>query len=210
MRYKRNQLEDAICQTFGAEGPRARELKLRLKRLLVTDRRLAHRNRPGKRFAFYSQEAPGSGIEVMFTGYEAFAVLAGLLLLEHGIPQATVVNILRQLRSDLEAAHRETLEKDPRVLFNQEALQANAKPGMIATDNTDPVFLVLVKLPDSTVARVHEVMAVCRGHDEMVAFLKKYSRPGLGSTTFEFVGLMHQLATNLAQTHPIKRGRSTI
>ena len=84
----------------------------------------------------------------MFTGYEAFAVLAGLLLLEHGIPQATVVNILRQLRSDLEATHRETLEKDPRVLFNQKALQANAKPGMIATDNTDPVFLVLVKLPD--------------------------------------------------------------
>ena len=146
----------------------------------------------------------------MFTGYEAFAVLAGLLLLEHGIPQATVVNILRQLRSDLEATHRETLEKDPRVLFNQKALQANAKLGMIATDNTDPVFLVLSKLPDSTVARVHEVMAVCRGHDEMAAFLKKYSGPGLGSTTFEFVGLMHRLATNLAQTHPIKRGRSTI
>jgi hypothetical protein len=121
-----------------------------------------------------------------------------------------VVNILRQLRSDLEATHRETLEKDPRVLFNQKALQANAKLGMIATDNTDPVFLVLSKLPDSTVARVHEVMAVCRGHDEMAAFLKKYSGPGLGSTTFEFVGLMHRLATNLAQTHPIKRGRSTI
>ena len=210
MRYKRNQIEDAIRQTFGAEGPRARELKLRIKRLLVTDRRLTHRNRPGRRFAFYSQEAPGSGIEVMFTGYEAFAVLAGLLLLEHGIPQATVVNILRQIRSDLEAAYRETLEKDPRVLFDQKALQAMAKPGMIATDSTHPVFLVLIKLPESTVARVHEVMAVCRGHDEMVAFLKKYSGPGLGSTTFEFVGLMHRLATNLAQTHPIKRGRSTI
>ena len=111
---------------------------------------------------------------------------------------------------DLEADPSETLEKDPRVLFNQKALQANAKLGMIATDNTDPVFLVLSKLPDSTVARVHEVMAVCRGHDEMAAFLKKYSGPGLGSTTFEFVGLMHRLATNLAQTHPIKRGRSTI
>ncbi len=65
----------------------------------------------------------------MFTGYEAFAVLAGLLLLEHGIPQATVVNILRQLRSDLEATHRETLENDPSVLFDQKALQAMAKPG---------------------------------------------------------------------------------
>jgi hypothetical protein len=210
MRYKRNQVEDAICQTFEAEGARARELKLRIKRLLVTDRRLAHRNRPGKRYAFYSLEAPGSGNEVMFTGSEAFAVLAGLLLLEHGIPQATVVNILRQLRSDLEAAHRETLEKDPRVLFDRQALQANANPGIVATDNTHPVFLVLVKLPDSIVARVHEVMAVCRGHNEMVAFLKKYSGPGLGSTTFELVGLMHRLATNLVHTHPSKRGRSTI
>ena len=210
MRYKRNQLEDAICETFGAEGPRARELKLRLKRLLVIDRRLAYRNRPGRRFAFYSQEAPGSGFEVMFTGYEGFAVLAGLLMLEHGIPQATVVNILWQLRSNLEAAHRETLKKSPRVLFDPKALQAMAKPGMIATDNTDPVFLVLVKLPEFTVNRIHEVMAVCRGHDEMVAFLKKYSGPGFGSTTFELVNLMHRLAANLSKTRPIKRGRSTI
>jgi hypothetical protein len=210
MRYKRNQIEDAIRRTFGAEGPRARELKLRIKRLLVTDRRLTHWNRPDKRSAFYSQEAPGSGIEVMFTGYEAFAVLAGLLLLEHGIPQATVVNILRQLRSDLEAAHRETLKKDPTVLFDQKALQAMAKLGMIVTDNTDPVFLVLIKLPESTVDRIHEVMAVCRGHDEMVAFLKRYSGPGLGSTTFELVNLMHRLAANLSKTHPIKRGRLTI
>jgi hypothetical protein len=209
MQFKRNQVEDAICQTFGAEGTRARELTLRLKRLLVTDRRLVHRNRPGKRFAFYSQEAPGSGIEVMFSAYEAFAVLIGLLLLEHGIPQATVVNILRQLRFDLEAAHRQTLEKDPRILFDQKALQAMAKPGMIATDNTDPVFLVLIKLPESPVNRIHEVMAVCRGHDGMVAFLKRYSGPGLGSTTFELVSLMHRLAANLSKTRPIKRGRST-
>jgi hypothetical protein len=210
MGYKRNQIEDAICQTFGAEGPRARELKLRIKRLLVTDRRLAHWNGAGRRFAFYSEEASGSGIEVMFTEYEAFAVLAGLLLLEHGIPQATVVNILRQLRSDLEVAYRETLKKDPRVLFDQKALQAMAKPGMIATDNTEPVFLVLTKLPESTVDRIHDVIAVCRGPDEMGAFLKKYSGPGLGSTVFELVSLMHRFAANLSKTHPIKRGRSTI
>jgi hypothetical protein len=210
MRYKRNQIEEAVCRTFGAEGARAREMKLRLKRLLVTDRRLAHQSRQGKRFAFFSQEAPGSGIEVMFSSYEAFAALAGLLLLEHGIPQATVVRILRQLRSDLEGAHGETLKKDPKVLFDRKAVEAMATPGMIATDNTEPVFLVLVKLPDSSVARVHEVMAVCRGHNEMVAFSKQWCRPGLGSTMFELVGLMHRLATNLAQTRPSKRGRSIL
>jgi hypothetical protein len=62
-RYKRNQLEQAICWTLGAKEARARELKLRTKRLLVTDRRLARRKSIGKGryrpYAFYSQEAPG-------------------------------------------------------------------------------------------------------------------------------------------------------
>ena len=41
--YKRNQVEDAICLIFAADDERARELKLRLKRLLVTDRRLVRK-----------------------------------------------------------------------------------------------------------------------------------------------------------------------
>ena len=92
MHYKRNQVEQVICQTFRAEDARADELKLRLKRLLVTDRRLVRRKgadkRAGRGYAFYSQEAPGSGTEVMFSGYEGFALLAGLMTLEHGMPPA--------------------------------------------------------------------------------------------------------------------------
>lgn len=148
MLYKRNQVEDAVCQIFRADDERARELKLRLKRLLVTDRRLVRRKATEKRFAFFSQEAPGSGTEVMFSDYEAFALLAGLRLLEHGIPQATVVSVLRELRPDLENAYRDTLKKDPKRLFDPAAVKAMAKPGMIATDNTAPVFLVVLKLPE--------------------------------------------------------------
>ena len=113
--YKWNQVEEAISRTLAAKDARVGELKLRLKRLLVTDRRRKRRlgDKSDSRYAFYSQKSPGSGIEVMFSDYEAFALLAALTLLEHGIPQATVVSILRQVRSDLETAHREKLEKRP-------------------------------------------------------------------------------------------------
>ena len=67
MLYKRNQVEDAVCRIFRADDERARELKLRLKRLLVTDRRLVRGKATEKPFAFFSQEAPGSGTEVMFS-----------------------------------------------------------------------------------------------------------------------------------------------
>lgn len=166
-RFKRNQVEDAICRTFGVTDERAMELKLRLKRLLVTDRRLAHaknaKQTGASRFAFYSQKPPGSGFEVMFTRYEAFALFSGLVLLEHGIPQATVVDILRQVRADLETAYQDTLKKDPDVLFDAKAIQALAKPGMIAPDNTDPIFLVIVKLSGSTVDKVDAAVTVCGG-----------------------------------------------
>jgi hypothetical protein len=213
MQYKRNQVEEAIFRTLGARDARVDELKFRLKRLLVTDRRLgrgANSDEEGDRhYAFYSQEPPGSGIEVMFSGYEAFALLAAIMLLEHGLPQAGVVRVMRQVRRRFEAAHAQSLKKDRATLFDQQAILAQAKPGMIATDNTDPVFLVFVRLTDSSVGDQTScsAVAVCRGHDELGAFLGTHSVPGMGATFFEFVGLMHTLAANLSQTRPVKRGR---
>ena len=213
--FKRNQVEEAILRTLGARDARAAELKLRLHRLLVTDRGLSRgkrgRDRGGGRYAFYRQEPPGSGVEVMFSGYEAFALLVAIMLLEHGIPQATVVSILRQVRRDLETAHAERLKMDRKVLFDPQAVREMVKPGMIATDNTAPVFLAFVRLSGSEVdAKVHEAITVCRGHEELVAFVAKHSVPGLGATFFELVGLMWKLADNLAQTRPMRRGRASI
>lgn len=211
MRYKRNQVEQGICQTLRAEGPRADELKLRLKRLLVTDRRIG-RKAAGKRaaldYAFYSDSAPGSGTEVMFSDYEAFALLAGLMMLEHGMPQAHVVHVLRQVRSDLERAHRETL----RMVFDQEAVRRMAKRGMMGTNSTARVFMAFVRVNGSTVdiGKVTELITVCRGDDELSAFFGKHAVPGLGTTFFEFSDLMHRLAKNLAKTRPVKRGRPAL
>jgi hypothetical protein len=211
-RYKRNQIEEAIVRTLGAKDAHVADLKLKMKRLLVTDRRLGRRKRSKDearyRYAFYSQRPQGSGVEVMFSGYEAFALLAALIVLEHGIPQAKVVSILREIRPDFEAAYRDRLQKDPKALFDPQSIQATARPGMFAVDNTAPVFLAFVKL-DIRQRRVHAFIAVCRGHDELGEFIKEQSVPGSGATHFEFTRLMHTLAGNLSQTRPIKRGRST-
>jgi hypothetical protein len=211
--YKRNQVEEAIFRTLGARGARVDELRFRLKRLLVTDRRLGRdvkSDEEGDRcYAFYNQEPPGSGIEVMFSGYEAFALLAAILLLEHGLPQASVVRVMRQVRRQFEAARAEILKKDPNSLFDPQAILARAKPGMIATDNTDPVFLAFVRLTDSSVGHHQGGVAVCRGHDELASFIRTHSVPGTGATFFEYVRLMHTLRGNLLQIRPAKRGRGS-
>jgi hypothetical protein len=208
MYFKRNQLEEAIAGTLQVKDPRLGDLKLRMKRLLVTDRRLGRGKQAGA-YAFYSHKPLGSGIEVMFSAYEGFALLAALILLGHGIPQAKVVSILREVRSDLEAAHRETLQKDPHELFNPQAIQAMARSGLLAVDNTSPVFLAFVKL-DIGRGRMHAMISVCRGLRELGKFLKDCSVPGCGATHFEFVRLIFTLAENLSKTHPVTRGRSRL
>ena len=211
--YKRNQVEDAIFRTFAARGARIDELRFRLKRLLVTDRRFGSNAKSNKEedrhYAFYSQKPPGSGIEVMYSEYEAFALLAAIKLLEHGLPQSSVVRVMRRIRRQFEAAHAETLKKDPSTLFDRQAILARAKSGMIATDNTDPVFLVLIGLTGSTVhARPSgSPVAVCRGHEELSAVFKKNLVASMGTTIIEFVGPMHKLTSHLLETFPVKRGR---
>jgi hypothetical protein len=97
--------------------------------------------------------------------------------LEHGLPQGAVVRVMRQVRPQLEAAHDQSLKKDPAILFDQQAIRAQAKPGMIATDNTDPVFLVFVRLTDSSVGNQKDgtAVAVCLGPAELGEFLRRHS-----------------------------------
>jgi hypothetical protein len=206
--YKRNQLEEAIVRTLQVKDAHMCDLKLKMKRLLVTDRHLGQ-SRQNRGYAFFSHKPLGSGVEVRFSGYEAFALLAALILLGHGIPQAKVVSILRDVRADLEGAHRETLHKDRKELFDQHAIQAKAGVGVIGVDNTSPVFLAFVEL-DIGRGRVHATISVCRGLEEFGKFIREHRVPGCGATHFEFVRLMCSLADNLSNTQPVKRGRSTL
>ncbi|HEY1746351.1 MAG TPA: hypothetical protein VGG11_06265, partial [Xanthobacteraceae bacterium] len=128
MTYKRNQIEEALSRYFeeSASQP-GTELLTRVKRLLDTDRTLGRNkqstNSELANYAFYSDDSPGKGIEVEFSGYEAFALLSGLQLLEHGWPQSFVVGVLRRLRPQLEHQHARILRQDPAKLFDEDRLR---------------------------------------------------------------------------------------
>src|SRR6516165_2641392 len=99
--FKRNQVQGAISRAIDptAKRPRA-DLLNRLKRLLDTDRSLGRRanslDPEEATYAFFSQDAAGSGIEVRFQEYEAFALLLGWRFLDHGFPQQKAVLELRR------------------------------------------------------------------------------------------------------------------
>ena len=212
MKFKRNQVEEAIVSVLGAQDSRIDELQLRIRRLLAADRKMGRHPKSkedeNRRYAFFSNKPAGSGVEVMFSSYEAFAVLAAVVLLEHGWPQASVVRILRQVRSRLEPAHAATLQRDPQYLFDENAVMAQARAGEIAADNTHPVFLVIAKLrPSIRGAEDQSATAICFNHNEVSAFIKLRAMPGFGVSFFEFVRLMHNLAQSLLTTRPAKRGR---
>ena len=148
MSYKRNQIEEAITRIVvpNCEEPPS-ELRTRIKRLLDLDRSIGRKPRSKDaeeaNFGFFSEEAPGTGADIMFSEYNAFALLNGLRIMAHGWPQSFAVSIMRRVRRDLEREHARILRQDPGKLFDWEAIRARARPGDIAVDNTDPVFLTI-------------------------------------------------------------------
>ena len=103
MSYKRNQIEEAIARIF---DPNCREppsdLRTRIKRLLELDRSMGRKVRSKDpeegNFAFFSEAAPGTGVDISFSEYEAFALINGLRIMNHGWPQSFAVSIMRQVR----------------------------------------------------------------------------------------------------------------
>ena len=155
--YKRNQVEEAVRAALDrSDAEAASELRIRIKRLLETDRALGRGPHAGdlrRRYAFYSGESPGSGLEVWFSAYEAFALLVGLLLMQHRWPQGTAVRLMREARPTLELEHARILGQDPKKLFDPVQIEKQAAPGMMAVDTTDPVFLAIVTAGRSEAAK---------------------------------------------------------
>jgi hypothetical protein len=209
MSYKRNQIEEAITKIVAPDSKRPpSHLRTRIKRLLDLDRSTGRDVGATKEanFAFFC-EAPGTGAVISFSEYEAFALLNGLRILEHGWPQASAVSIMRQVRLDLEKEHGRILSQRPEELFDQQKILARSRPGDIAADNTDPVYVAVASSTQrADQAPVGPVTAVCRGWEEVI----KFSR-GLGAssvTMFEIATLTHKLHEELIKTMPRHRGRS--
>src|SRR6266404_398541 len=147
-KYKRNQFEEAISRLFGEKSAKpSSELQTRIKRLLDLDRSLP-RNSRSKRpelanYAFYSSEAPGKGVEVFFSEYEAFAIMIGLQMLNHNWPQKFAVETLRRFRRELEGQHKKILRLDREELFDEEQIRLHAQPGSLAVNTASSMILLI-------------------------------------------------------------------
>jgi hypothetical protein len=214
MSYKRNQIVGAIARVVVPNCKELpSELRTRIKRLLELDRSRGRRVRSTDaeeaNFAFYSEEAPGTGTDISFSEYEAFALLNGLRMMDHGWPQSVAVSIMRRLRRDLEREHARILRQDPDKLFHPEAIRARARPGDIAADNTDPVYLTVASKAQPAADEGHRALspAVCRGYESVNKFRRQMGASSL--TMFELVTLTHTLHTELMKTAPSPRGRGS-
>ena len=214
MNFKRNQIEEALRRSW----PRPAELapaalSVRLKRLLETDRKLGRSrksDRPEVRtYAFYSDDPPGSGVEVLFSPYEAYALRLGLLLLNNGLPQATVVRFLRQNRDLIEPEHQRILQMDPATFREKEPL-----PGGLGGALEQSVYLILAPRqaplrhsPDPVQKEPLRRARICRNEGEMSQFIR-------GELGFEHVAITIDLVRSafamtgaLKETKPSRRGK---
>lgn len=208
--YKRNQVEDAIGALLGANDAKSRtRVRTRLKRLLDIDR--AERVRPNAtrpefaNYGFSSGDAPGKGGELQFSAYESFALLIGVLMLNHGWPQKFVVEALRRVRPKLERQHKDIMRLDPIELFDPDEIQRQAKPGMPAFQTTLPVLLLIwsdQKTADDPAPTI-EIFA-----DYIAAFKRGFEKPGRSITWLELTLPAHALSEQLSKALPRKRGRS--
>src|SRR5262245_27891753 len=114
MVYKRNQIEEAISLMFEERSAEpSSTLRTRIKRLLDADRALGRNSRAKDpllaSYAFYGDDSPGRGADVLFSDYEAFALLLGMQMLNHNWPQSFAVETLRRHRPRLESTHQDIL-----------------------------------------------------------------------------------------------------
>lgn len=213
MNYKRNQIEEAISRIFGEQSADPSSgLRTRVKRLLDLDRSLPRSSRSNgpehANYAFYSNDSPGKGAEVLFSDYEAFALMIGLQMLNHNWPQMFAVKTLRRYRRDLEGRHKKLLSLDPNKLFDEKQIRASAQAGNLAVSSTSPMFFLIwsddrYSKDPATVAPSARIF-----DDENSALNFTLEKPGRSTTWLELTKSAHALSSELSKTLPRKRGRS--
>lgn len=209
--YKRNQVEEGIAATLGegTSGP-SDELKTKLKRLLDSDRTEMHyETATSPNYAFYSGAPPGRGVEVWFSSFEAFALLMGLQLMQHGWSQTQAVAILRDVRPELERLHERVLKLDPKRLFDPERIRRGLVSGAAFHESAYPKFMVILFHAKGDRRNRHFKTSVQEDLNSAMRWIADGTRGiGGGAATFEITVPAHQLHANLDNTFPKSRGRS--
>jgi hypothetical protein len=213
MVYKRNQVDEAISRVFEEKSANPSSgLRTRVKRLLDLDRSLPRRSKSKRpelaNYAFYSSDSPGKGAEVLFSDYEAFALMIGLQMLNHNWPQMFAVETLRRYRQELEGRHKKLLSLDPIKLFDEKQIRASAQAGSLAVGSRSPVFFLIWS--DDRYSRDSGPVApsakIFNGEAAALKFTRE--KTGRSTTWLELTDLAHALSSELSKTLPRKRGRS--
>jgi hypothetical protein len=210
MNFKRNQIEEAVYQTMDdSAGLPSPAFQASTKRLLDLDRKTPLTGRAGAPamtgFAFFSSPGEGSGIEITYSEYEAFALLAGLRLLEHEWPQGFVVKILREIRSPFEKEHRRIMRLDRMKLFDPKRVWETTMSGAFDAGTSEPAFLMTVSDMRARKPNTEPYAKVFK--DSRSAFEFQLEMPGRSCTWLELTKPAWTLHDNLARTFPRSRGR---
>jgi hypothetical protein len=201
--YKRNQVEEAISRTIGEKSAKpSSELRTRLKRLLDVDRTLKGVDSGTANFAFNSKDAPGKGGQVQFSDYDAFALLTGIRMLNHGWPQNFVVTTLRRIRKDLGDQHSKALGMRSRGTTGPQP-----PAGEMAGMNPASPFLLIVS--DNRTANANDQGPYAMTFANQVdAFRFQMQAVGRSCSWFELEAAAKALKANLARSLPRSRGRT--
>jgi hypothetical protein len=103
-------------------------------------------------------------------------------------PQGFAVSIMRRVRLDLEREHARILQQCPGKLFDQQAIRSRARPGDIAVDNTDPVFLTIASKEKRAAdeGQTAPLSALCQGMEQVSRFSRDMTGLHAGSHRHQF------------------------
>jgi len=158
----------------------------------------------------FEGELPGKGVSISYSGYDAFALLHGLKLLEANVPQSAVIRLLRRLRPELKRLFKQILSTAKKRPSTRSDL-AKAQNGVLVQKASEMIFLVLPSgaATEHLVGKSNRRSPANFAHStdeliEVVAHLTRVSPPVL---VFELVNPAIQISQWLNQAPHITRGR---
>jgi hypothetical protein len=137
----------------------------------------------------------------MFSEVNAFALLMGIRMLNHGWPQSFVVSRLRQAHEEMATRHRAILAAAPRP-----PQQILGEPGEMAPSYPNSPFLIIVS--DEKTDHPDKGSYVRFFDNQEVAFRFQMKELGRSCSWFGLEGAARALHEHLISSLPKPRGRS--
>ena len=220
-RYKRNQIEEALACAVHFRPPAQPDLRLEIKRLLDTDRKIGINPRAKssefRHLAFVSHKPEGTGFNIEYADYDVFALYVGVKLLRAGFTQLKVATLMRRLRPALALKHQEILSWEPTSLLDNEPdvdLETSVSEGQLVKTLENMVCLILAigkysGLSFKTQADQDQGRPanIAQGKVEIEDRLQAELAFGATPIAIELVNPTHRLAYWLRRTERLERGR---